>query len=166
MRFLKLALISVVVIVVVLFALSILLPSHVRISRAINIDAQPERIMPYVKEMDKWQLWNEVLKDPSITRISTGPDWIKTNKFEIYSVASVNANWAGSRWVQPDAKEFESAFELVPGREFTTVQWYFDFHSKWYEPWDKFASIIYDKRMGPVLEKSLTGLKSLVETSR
>ena len=166
MRFVKLALISIVVIAVVLLALSFLLPSHVRISRAINIEAPVERIMPYVKELDNWPSWNEVLKDPSITRISTGPDWIKTDKFEIYSVASVKRNWAGNRWVQPDGKEFESAFEMVPGQEFTTVQWYFDFHFRWYTPWDKFASIIYDKRMGPSLEKSLTGLKALVETSR
>src|SRR5215203_7392597 len=149
MRFLKLALISAVVISAVLFALSFLLPAHVRVSRAINIEAPVDRIMPYVKDLDKWPMWNEVLKDPSITSISAQPGHIKTDKFEIYSVASVKRNWAGNRWVQPDGEEFQSAFELVPGQQFTVVQWYFDFHARWYKPWDKFGSIIYDKRMGP-----------------
>src|SRR5215213_4952675 len=104
MRFLKLGLISIVVIVALLFALSFLLPSHVRVSRAINIEAPVERIMPYIKGMDKWPQWNDVLKDPSITSMSTGPEHIRTNKFEIYSIASVKRNWAGIRWVQPDGK--------------------------------------------------------------
>lgn len=166
MRFLKLALISIVVIVVLLFALSFLLPSHVRVSRAIDISAPAERIMPYVKDLDKWPLWNDVLKDPSITGISVQAEHIKTNRFEIFSIASVKRNWAGNRWVQPDGKEFQSSFDLTQGQQFTVVQWYFDFYVRWYMPWEKFGSIIYDKRMGPSLEKSLTQLKALVETSR
>jgi hypothetical protein len=165
MRFIKLGIISVVVITVVLFAISFSLPQHVRISRAINIEAPADSIMPYLKDLEKWIIWNSVLKDSSIKTIKFGKESIQTDKFSIYSIASVRRNWAGTRWVEPGGREFQSSFELTPGKEFTAVQWYFDFYFKWYRPWEKFGSIIYDKRMGPSLEQSLVQLKALVESS-
>jgi hypothetical protein len=42
------------------------------------------------------------------------------------------------------------------------VQWYFDFVFRWY-PWEKFSSIVYDKQLGPAMEKSLNNLKDLIE---
>ena len=44
----------------------------------------------------------------------------------------------------------------------TTVQWYFDFHLKWY-PWQKFQSIVYDKQLGPEMEASLENLRRIVQ---
>jgi hypothetical protein len=166
MRFIKFGLISLIIMAIVLFALSLLLPSHVRISRAINISAPVDSIMQHLRNMQEWPQWNALLADTAIIRASYGPDWIRTDQLQVFTVASVRRNWMGTRWVQPDGKEFQSGFELLPGQQFTVMQWYFDFYSPWYKPWEKFGSIIYDKSMGPSMEKSLTRLKVLVETSR
>jgi len=107
-----------------------------------------------------------MLKDSNMQIIKQDQESIQTNTINIYSIASVKRNWAGTRWVQPNGREFESAFDLTLGKEFTTTQWYFDFYFKWYRPWEKFGSIIYDKQMGPSMEKSLTQLKALVESSQ
>ncbi|HYC27375.1 MAG TPA: SRPBCC family protein [Chitinophagaceae bacterium] len=165
MRFIKLGLISIVIITIVLLAISFALPSHVRISRAINIDAPADSVMPHLKNLDQWAAWNEVIKDSTLKAIKFSSDQIQTERITIYPVASVKQNWTGTRWVQPDGREFESAFDLIRINNYTVTQWYFDFYFKWYRPWEKFASIIYDKQMGPSMEKSLTQLKALVESS-
>jgi hypothetical protein len=38
------------------------------------------------------------------------------------------------------------------------VQWYFDFEVNWY-PWEKFGSILFDRQLGPSMERSLETLK-------
>jgi hypothetical protein len=43
-----------------------------------------------------------------------------------------------------------------------TLQWNFTQKVKWY-PWQKFASIVSDKTLGPFMEKSLENLKKEAE---
>jgi hypothetical protein len=57
---------------------------------------------------------------------------------------------------------FPYQWELYPFDTITTVQLYYDFHLKWY-PWEKLGSIIYDKQLGPSMEKELRELKASVE---
>lgn len=163
MRFLKLAVISVVVIFLVLTAFSLLLPSHVRVSRAINIPAPPQKITSYLADLRKWNQWNSLLADSSIIISSTDSATIRTNRFDI-GLLIARDDSVSTKWEQPNKKVFFANFSLIPSGEVTIVQWYFDFHLRWY-PWEKFGSIIYDDRMGPGMENSLTRLKALVETS-
>lgn len=165
MRFVKLFIISVVVISVVMILLSLMLPSHVRISRAIDIQAPAGQIRSKISNLENWPQWNVLLSDSSITTTTVATDNIQTNRFQIYASASVSRETISTRWVQPNGKEFTGNFSLLPGDSVTVVQWYFDFYLRWY-PWEKFGSIIYDDRMGPGMEKSLAQLKALVETSR
>jgi hypothetical protein len=46
--------------------------------------------------------------------------------------------------------------------ELVTLQWYMDFHLRWY-PWEKFSSLLLEKRYGPMMEKGLERLKALLE---
>jgi hypothetical protein len=163
MRALKLFLISAVVIFLLLTGFSLLLPSHVRVSRAINIAAPAQSIRPYMSDLREWKQWNKLLADSSITIGSVDSSIIKTNRFDII-LLTVGQDSVSTRWEQPNGKVFTGSFSLIPSGDTTIVQWYFDFHLRWY-PWEKFASIIYDDRMGPGMENSLTQLKGLVETS-
>ena len=140
-----------------------MLPSHVRISRAVDIAAPAEKITPYIVNLRQWRQWNAVLADTSIQITAATPEQIKTNRFNIFRT-SFKQDSISTRWVQPNGKQFTGSFSCIPGSGVTVVQWYFDFHLRWY-PWEKFASIIYDDQMGPAMEKSLTELKALVETS-
>ena len=162
MRFLKLSLISIVIFLLLFVAFSLLLPSHVRISRAVNINAPISEIQPHVASLDKWGSWNTLLSDTSIRIISIGSRQIKADKLDIQLKAS-KADSVFTTWSQPNGKSFDSNFSFASSAGVTVVQWYFDFHFKW--PWEKFGSLVYDNRMGPDMEKSLTRLKGLVETS-
>ncbi len=58
---------------------------------------------------------------------------------------------------------FPYKWEIYPFDTLSTVQLYHDFHLKWY-PWEKLGSIIYDKQLGPHMEKELAKLKEEVES--
>ena len=145
-RVIKLGIISAVVFFVILYLMSLLIPSHVRISRAINIDGTREQIMPFVADTAKWRLWNELAIDSiEVKKLVSDTDQVSTS-------------------LHFKGRTINSSFSLAESANVTVVQWYFDFRLKWY-PWEKFGSIIYDDRMGPAMEKSLAQLKTLVETS-
>lgn len=149
MRVLKLGLLSAIVLFIVLLALSLLLPFHIRISRAININASQNKIYRELNDVSKWKKWNELL----------GNNGIKVK------VISSSHDSVVLAWKKNSGEEIPGGFNLIElARDTTVVQWYFDFHLKWY-PWEKFRSIIYDKQLGPPMEKSLDNLKNLVENS-
>ena len=149
MRFFKLAIISLIVLFLVITALSALIPSHVRISRAIDIQSS-QSPNKYVSDLSKWKDWNKFVQ-PNDSALA------------IELVRATNDSVI-TTWQQGSGRKFESTFIFLKGQNYTTVQWYFDFHLKWY-PWEKFQSIIYDKEMGPEMESSLTELKRIIETS-
>src|ERR1700730_447283 len=163
MKIIKLVLISAVVLFALIMALSVLLPSHVRISRAIDIRARPESIMPFVKDMQKWKEWNQFIRqaDSMKTLTIATSNFIRTSQLEIH-LMDLRPDTIHTEWKQPNGKIFTSDFAFINSGEVTTLQWYFDFHLQWY-PWQKFQSIIYDKQMGPSIEKSLENLRRLVE---
>ena len=149
MRFLKLAIISLIILSLVVTGLSALIPSHVRISRAIDIQSSRSPII-YVSDLSKWKEWNKFVQQ-------------KDTSLSIELLHATNDSVL-TTWQQGSGRKFESSFIFLKGQNYTTVQWYFDFHLKWY-PWEKFQSIIYDQQMGPQMESSLTELKRRVETS-
>ncbi|MEP7278051.1 MAG: SRPBCC family protein [Bacteroidota bacterium] len=162
MRFLKLAFISAIVLFGVILLISLLLPSHVRISRAIDISAPAEKIQPLLSDLKQWEQWNEYIQAYHNRVAET--DMLKADEIAIFLSGSSN-KLVTTEWQQPSGNKFGSGFAIIrnEGKQgFTTVQWYFDFHLKWY-PWEKFQSIIYDGQLGPVMEKSLTRLKKLAE---
>lgn len=64
----------------------------------------------------------------------------------------------------PESKKGESGWNIFPGSvpNTITVQWYRDFHLRWY-PWEKFSSLLLEKRYGPPMEQGLGNLKRLLE---
>lgn len=163
MRVIKFLILSVISISLVLLAISLLLPSHVRISRAINISAKPGEITPYLSDLQRWERWNVFISDSVVNKKVVSPTEISTDRLQI-EVRTSKADSVSTVWTQPGGKTFTASFSCLEGGEVTVVQWYFDFHLNWY-PWEKFGSIIYDEQMGPGMEKSLAQLKALVESS-
>jgi hypothetical protein len=163
MRYLKLALISAVIFFLLFIGFTLLLPSHLRISRAINIQAPTAKIHPFASSLNNWQSWNTLVSDSAIKILSITPNQIKAENLNI-TLQSSKPDSVFTIWSNPQGESFNSNFSFTSSAGTTVVQWYFDFHFKW--PWEKFGSLVYDQRMGPGMEKSLTQLKGLVETSQ
>ena len=143
MRFIKLGLISVVVFSLLITAFSLMIPSHVRISKAIDITVGRDTLLNQLSNTANWKNWypgaDSIQQLSEITTITDSTVIAKQSRAE-------------SGWNLYDAG--------IPGT--LTVQWYMDFHLRWY-PWEKFSSLLLEKRYGPIMEKGLDNLKKLLE---
>jgi hypothetical protein len=171
MRFIKLFFISIIVLFLVLLAISIMIPSHIRISRAINIGAPKQKVFNAVNDLKAWDSWNHFTSQSSLTnKIFSDPSsgysaLMKADQLSIIIIDS-KPDSIKTNWDQLNAKRFEGGFNFYQLRpDSVTVQFYFDFHFKWY-PWEKLTSLLYEKQLGPVMEESLTGLKQILENSK
>jgi hypothetical protein len=144
MRVVKLGLISAVVFFLLLYLMSLLIPSHIRISRAVNINAPADALRPFVADTSKWQQWMQMdTRKMNVSILSAGPQDIATNW-----------NYRG--------RSVKSSFRMEESAGITVLQWYFDFQLDW-TPWEKFGSITFDKQFGTPMEASLNNLKKLME---
>lgn len=165
MRFVKLGVISIIVFSVLVILLSLLFPSHVRISRAVNIRGSRDSILIPIADMRRWKEWNEMTKNSNLTQKNYTEKEFRSTEL-IVSQLSANTDSVVSEWKYKSSNTIQSGFNLVQSLTDTTVvQWYFDFHLNWY-PWEKFSSIIFDQQLGPSMEKSLSELKNTIEASR
>lgn len=145
-RIIKLGFISFIVFFILLFLMSLLIPSNIRVSRAINIESSKDSIAPYLSDTRKWPKWSEINSDSIEVRLlKAGQD-------------SINMRWKYM------GRTITSSFVMYESAGITVVQWYFDFHLQWY-PWEKFGSITFDKQFGGPMENSLNNLKKLIENS-
>ena len=161
MRVLKLMLISIVVFGVLILALSLLFPSSVRISRAINIGASKEKVQQELSNLEQWQYWNEMTSKEELTNKKFSDSFFSSDQMKI-SLVLASQDAVITSWKRDKKETINSGSNLITAADSTIVQWYFDFRLRWY-PWEKFGSIIFDKQLGPPMESSLTNLKKFME---
>ncbi|MEO6914514.1 MAG: hypothetical protein ABI151_01795 [Chitinophagaceae bacterium] len=159
MGIIKLLLISVVVLFLVITGISSLLPSEIRVSRALDISAHPDTVMKALKELSKWNKWNEFVKP--VSDISISGDSLLSPQLDVVIIPRAGRE-LGSTWMQPGHPVLASVFSVYQTRGVTTIHWYFTCHFKWY-PWEKLGSIVYDKQLGTPMEQSLQNLKKRLE---
>lgn len=161
MKLLKLALISAIVLFTVIYLISLLIPSQVRVSRAIDITAPADSILPRLSDLRQWQHWNELVRNPELTH-----SWYASNSFTAdqlqVRLQPLLTDTVKTLWIQQNGKEIASGYTWHQAGGTTVVQWYFDIKLRWY-PWEKFGSIIFDKQLSPPMERSLDNLKKLLE---
>lgn len=145
-RVVKLGVISFVVVFIVVFLMSLLIPSTIRVSRAINVEAAAARIYPLLADKNNWPRWNEMINERIDVRLVSADS------------SQVMTTWSHG------GRSIKSAYRIERVGDISVVQWYFDFRLKWY-PWEKFGSITFEKQFGPPMERSLTNLKKLITKS-
>jgi hypothetical protein len=169
MRLIKLILISIIVLFGVTAFLFMLFPSDIRISRVIAVNDVQKDIGAVISDMGTWRKWNLFTRSSDLTHISisnpskgTGA-FIHSDKLNVV-ITRVTPDTVRVKWVE-DGKSFSSNFTMAQeGGQRVVVQWYFEFHFRWF-PWEKLGSMFYDKQMGPPMEESLINLKHLVENN-
>ncbi|MCY7421616.1 MAG: hypothetical protein LH478_07715 [Chitinophagaceae bacterium] len=169
MRVIKLGILSVVVLFGLITAMSMLLPSQVIISRAIDISKPMDSVYQAVANLTRWQGWMDNY-DAATTSFSTPSKgkgaYIKMGKVRV-DITAIEPNKMDGIWKSADNRPLAGSFNFVSSnnRQTVTVQWQFIQKVQWY-PWEKFASITSDKVLGPYMEKSLDNLKKLLEDNQ
>ena len=169
MRLVKLGIISVVVLFGLITAMSMLLPTQVIISRAIDINKPMDSVYEVVTNLNRWHGWMDYY-DAAVTSFSTPAKgkgaYIKMGKVRV-DITAIEADKMDGIWQSADNRPLPGSFNFVSSnnRQTVTVQWQFIQKVAWY-PWEKFASITSDKVIGPYMEKSLDNLKKLLEDNQ
>ncbi|MEI6087847.1 MAG: hypothetical protein WCR66_09685 [Bacteroidota bacterium] len=161
MRVIKLAFISVLALFMVLCFFSLMMPSTVLVSRAVDIYAPSDSIKLYVRDLNQWLLWVKGM-DSKIVKIKSDKEAdLGTQKLTIINVTDTSVV---SIWESKKSSSQESTIRFIqaPERNLTIVQWQFVQKLRWY-PWEKFASFMNDKILGPMMEENLQHLKELSE---
>ncbi len=170
MRLLRLFIISVILLFTVITAISLLIPSNVRISRATNIDATPSAIWEHVDDMRDWSLWNPFFGKQVSGTVLADTAGAKATRMV---VGGTTITWKEKSAYKREATMQKKGFgPIVTGwnaithesTDSTTVQWYIDFQLRWY-PWEKFSSLLFEKNYGVRMEEGLSNLKKLAETT-
>lgn len=159
MRLVKLGMISLVAFALLVFGLSVLIPSHVRISRAINVAAPKAQVQQQLVHMQHWQQWNVMVNNEVLTNKHFGDSAFTADQLQV-NLAGVWPDSVHLRWNQ-GKNIIAGGFNLYESGDTTAVQWYFDFYLEWY-PWKKLGSLVFDKQLGPSMEQSLSNLQNIM----
>ena len=165
MRVIKLGIISVIFFSLLITGISLFFPSNVRISKAIDINASRETVLPQISNAANWKKWYPGADTLDLLVTGGKVTGLVLDSLQgIIRITNSSDSTVVAATAGPGTREMITGWVLyessVPSS--VTVQWYMDFHLRWY-PWEKFSSLLLEKRYGPVMEKGLANLKALLE---
>ena len=148
MRFIKLGIISIVMIFLLFTGMSLFIPSYVRISRAINLASSAEKVIANLNDTGQWRNWypgfDEMKKAGTEIVFRDRKENELTVDFKSSGKKIISSTWQTIPFSQSDS---------------VTLQWYMHFKLNWY-PWEKFGSLLYEKSYGQQMETGLQNIKN------
>jgi len=171
MRFVKFAVFGLITLFVVLTAISLLLPSNLRISRVVNVSSPRARTAAVLSDLRSWEDWNRFIRNVPLTnKHYSSPAYgagasLSSDQYTIRETAA-DTNGIVLQWDLKGGKHYAGGFDLLSvNGDSLAVQWWFDLHFRWY-PWEKMGAFVYDRKLGPVMEESLDSLREYLKNSR
>jgi len=171
-RILRLLVLSFVFLFLMVTAISLLMPSHVRISRAINIHASASDVWRQVDDLHSWKEWNPFFSRLSPDEIeyidtSLGKPTAMKIKETVIQLMEMKTDKRIFIMHTGGKKPVINGWKFInqSGSDTGTLQWYIDLDLRWY-PWEKFASLLFEKSYGAQMEQGLNKIKKIVEASR
>lgn len=171
MHLIRLFVLSFLILLLVVTGISFFIPSHVRLSRAVNIVATDSAIWHPIQDINQWPAWNPFFADlapGSLQPIDSVEGQLRTALIKgttIRLVANGTSEWTANM-ERPSRQPVVNGWKIIrhPGGDTATVQWYMDFRLRWY-PWEKFSSLLFERSYGPGMETGLGNLRSLIAGS-
>jgi hypothetical protein len=159
MRLVKLAVISFIIFAGIFTAMSLLVPSHIRVSRAITLSRDADSVFYFIKNTSQWHRWHPALQ-------GTDSNTLHKNKVLLLPVSRTDTSFV-VRWQQPGKKAMVNGWQLhrFGTADSVALQWYMDFQLQWY-PWQKFGSLLYEGTYGRMMEQGLQNIKVLVQPAQ
>jgi carbon monoxide dehydrogenase subunit G len=170
MRVIKLAILSFIFLFLLVTIISLFIPSHIRISKATEINNTKETVMSFIANPVKWGEWYPGVDSLTIMYIDGKPKGILLDTSGLVGIAIIDSNDStvtaanvGLRVKQ----QMDMGWKVLAGSNENNVvlQWYVDFKLKWY-PWEKFKSLFFENMYGVQMEQGLANLKELSEGRR
>jgi hypothetical protein len=155
MRFIKLIFISVFILSLLVTGISLLFPSTVIASRAIEVNTRPEKIAYFVSDLHHWNEWMSDWKENKV-RMENNTAFIGTQTVQYLSQTDHSVSY---QWVATGQRPYLVQFEWTLLKDSAyVVHWSFEQKVKWY-PWEKFQTLLNDKVLGAKMELELQNLQ-------
>jgi hypothetical protein len=179
MRFFKLFLISILVFAILLFLMSLLLPTKANVERSGVIDAPMQVVYSHISDLREWPQWNP-WANPATTgapinfsAVSKGEGayytWTSTqNETRVTGKVTIIGDEPNRgvhyKLTANDMRPVIGTIELKPSADGkgTAILWRLQTELGWL-PWWKLKGFLADRLTGPSLEDGLTKLKTLCE---
>lgn len=163
MRIIRFALLNILVFALIATFVSFFFPSHIRVSKALDIHAPKDSVMAMLANPANWQKWYPGADSAALYYENGIVKGIETAKKQALIIGNQTDSSIVLYQVDSNKKNAVSGWNIFPSSSphTITLQWYMDFHLKWY-PWEKFSSILLEKRYAPTLENGLAKLKALL----
>ncbi len=161
MKLIKLGLFSVLSLFAIASLIGLLLPSHVLVSRAVDIKAPKDSIVLYLNNIEEWKGWMDGMQQASVQIQSAQQADLAGTKVLITSITD---STIVSTWQTKNGSIQLSTVRMIKDtvHQQTIVQWQFEQKVKWY-PWERLGTMMNDKILGTMMEKNLNNLKVLAE---
>jgi hypothetical protein len=164
-KILKLIVGSFIFLFAIITIISLFIPSHVQISKAVEVIAEKDSVYQQIADPNQWHHWYPTGDSMKVIYVGTEPKGIELNNLKL-QITSIETNEVRAKYSSvEETKEMQTAWTLIPARNSVAVQWSMYFHLRWY-PWEKFSSLLLEKRYGPVMETGLNNLKTYLEQNR
>lgn len=165
MKIIKLALISFTLLFLLITGISLFIPSNIIISKATRLRATKEQVMQQVADPAQWKNWFPGMDTMQILMVEGKPRGIILNETgqRFISVTDRNDTAVKAEYFGIN-KKVTTGWNILQGSgpDSVSVQWYMNFKLRWY-PWEKFASLLFEKQYGTQMEVGLNNLKAQLE---
>ena len=170
MRVIKLAILSFIFLFLLVTTISLFIPSHIRISRATDINSTKQEVMSLVSDPLKWREWYPGADSLDILYIDGKPKGVLLDSTGLLGLSIFNINDSVvtvGEVGKTISQRMEMGWKVLSGGNENNVvtQWYMDFKLRWY-PWEKFKSLFFENIYGAHMERGLANLKELSEGRR
>jgi hypothetical protein len=154
-RIIKLGLISLVFLFLLVTLISLLIPSRVRISKAVNLPGGSNgQVWTLVRDTGRWSAWLPMLR-PGVDNRHIDP--IRVVGQERTDSTTI------MQWQQGARDPLTTVFQIHhPDADSLTLQWYIDFDLGW-TPWKKFGSLFLENTYGTMMQEGLENMKAEIE---
>lgn len=176
MRLIKMFLFVLVGLFAVITIIGLFIPSSVKISRGVIINADSSLVYNDLKDVKNWSAWMPWVTTDSgalvqLSQVTNQPGsffrWkgVKLNSAGTITIQAHEQDQLKLLYDLQDMNHAEGGFRIRKtgtGDNVTEVLWFMEYKLKWY-PWERFYGIFADHIIGTAFEKGLEQLKAHIE---
>jgi hypothetical protein len=160
MKYIKLIIISLVFLSVLVMGISLLLPSKVIASRAIEVNTTANKIAYFTSDLSHWSQWMSDWKQNKVV-LENNTAYIGTQSVRFLDKTTTKVNY---EWIATGQNPYLVTFEWTLLKDSTyVIHWSFEQNVKWY-PWEKFQTLLNDKLLGAKMEIELQHLQEAINS--
>jgi len=173
MRYIKLFLVGIIGLFIVVTLMSLLLPSQVKVSRAVVINATTGKVYTQLADFKNWKNWQPMFasnlstitfSDSTVNKQNAYCDITYQERHVHLNMTSIDSS--SIKFVMQSEGEDEIVNEItitpVIAQNQIQVEWKALTKLHWY-PWDKFYGIFVDRITGQGYDDALNSLKAFIE---